>query len=316
MKNLPYIPGKTRAELAAPAPTGQRHEQIKRIVVSLIGNGLTADAVFAQLRGMYEGDVPDKEITDAIRWASGKNFTPCAPRLRFTPTLKQRPVVKLAADAGAKMLARFADAYGRTPTLADFEAEFWECSNPRPPEDSRQDWRVLIAMLYEADDRIGIKTDVDGLPTIQSRNEWLRTADINDTGAGVRVCLNPVHATATRLRNEDVSAWRFLLLENDRASLTEQAALLAASPLPIVAIIASGNKSLHAWLRIDAPDEITWRTTAAAVFDRFAPAGFDRQCATPSRLARLPGFIRTDTGGQQRLLYLTTEPAPRGIMSP
>jgi hypothetical protein len=92
--------------------------------------------------------------------------------------------------------------------------------------------------------------------------------------------------------------------------------LLAAAPLPIVAIIASGNRSLHAWLCVDAADETAWRATAAVVFDRFTPAGFDRACATPSRLGRLPGFTRpTDTGtGEQKLLYVTTRPKAKGIL--
>jgi hypothetical protein len=291
-----------------------RHAQAVKIAASLAGQGLPADAIAAELRPLYPADVSDQELDGIARWSTQRGFTPCVPRYRPAPALKLRPAVKLAADAGAKMLARYGSAYGRTATLADFEAEFWERSDPRPPEDWRHDWRLLVATLYAADDRIGIKTGVDNLATIQNRDEWLRAADLNDTGRGLRICLNPVQCDAARLRNADVAAYRFLLLENDRVSLPEQAALLAAAPLPIVAVVTSGNRSLHAWLRLDAADEITWRTTAAALFDRFAPAGFDRQCATPSRLARLPGFVRNDSGGQQRLLYLTATPAPRGII--
>jgi hypothetical protein len=229
-------------------------------------------------------------------------------------TTQPRPALKLAVDAGAKMLARYAESYGRTPLLGDFEAEFWERSDPRPLEDWRQDWRLLFAMLYEEIDCIGIKPSVAGTPTLKTRNDWLREKTI--PGQGLFVQLNPVKAGATQLRNQDVSAWRFLLLENDRCPLAEQAALLAAAPLPIVAVIASGNKSLHAWLHVDAVDEPDWRATAGVVFDRFTPAGFDRACATPSRLGRLPGFTRpTDTGtGEQKLLYITTRPKTKGIL--
>lgn len=48
-----FIPPKTRAELANPAPAGSRHEQAKRLSFSLIGQGLTPSAVFEQLRAMY-----------------------------------------------------------------------------------------------------------------------------------------------------------------------------------------------------------------------------------------------------------------------
>jgi len=73
----PFIPPRTQAELASPAPIGQRHEQMKKIAVSLIGNGFTPDPVFVQLRSMYEPDVSDREIRDLIEWAIAKNPQPC-----------------------------------------------------------------------------------------------------------------------------------------------------------------------------------------------------------------------------------------------
>src|SRR5206468_8990811 len=75
--NAPFIPPRTRAELASPAPIGQRHEQMKRVVLPLLGSGLNPDAVFVQLRGMYQPDVTDREIRDLIEWAISKNPQPC-----------------------------------------------------------------------------------------------------------------------------------------------------------------------------------------------------------------------------------------------
>ena len=50
----PFIPPRTRAELASPASQGHRHEQMKRLVLPLLGAGLTPQAVFIQLRETYE----------------------------------------------------------------------------------------------------------------------------------------------------------------------------------------------------------------------------------------------------------------------
>src|SRR6266699_673245 len=72
-----FIPPRTRAELATPAPRGQRHEQMKKIVLPLLANGLTPTAVFVQLREMYELDVSDGEICDLITWAASHNPQPC-----------------------------------------------------------------------------------------------------------------------------------------------------------------------------------------------------------------------------------------------
>src|SRR5438034_6903262 len=77
IRETPFIPPRTRAELAFPAPIGQRHEQIKRVVLPLVGAGLTPGAVFVQLRSMYEPDVSDREIRNLIEWAIAKNPQPC-----------------------------------------------------------------------------------------------------------------------------------------------------------------------------------------------------------------------------------------------
>src|SRR5262249_18067325 len=72
-----FIPPRTRAEIASPAPHGQRHDQMRKVVLPLLGAGLTPEAVFVQLRGMYEADVSDREIRDIVRWAVLKNPQPC-----------------------------------------------------------------------------------------------------------------------------------------------------------------------------------------------------------------------------------------------
>ena len=58
----PFIPPRTRAELVSPAPPGQRHEQMKKIAVPLIGNGLTAEAVFALIARLHR----DYRLTSLI----------------------------------------------------------------------------------------------------------------------------------------------------------------------------------------------------------------------------------------------------------
>lgn len=316
------LPPRTLAFLEGRTPKGQRNVEAHYAAQQLRDAGV---AEHEALRLIQDGaalcGLSEREAAAAVRSAyQHPPRQPIAQRAGSKPFVpvsraqQPRPVLKLAADAAAQMLARYADAYGRTPTLADFEAELWERSDQRPLEDWRHDWRLLFAMLYGEGDHIGIKATVEGAAIIKSRNDWLREKTI--TGQGLFVCLNPLKAGATRVRNDDVAAWRFLLLENDRCPLVEQAALLAAAPLPIVAIIASGNRSLHAWLEVNAANEADWRATAAVVFDRFTPAGFDRACATPSRLGRLPGFTRpTDNGtGEQKLLYVTTRPKAKGIL--
>src|SRR2546423_5997231 len=72
-----FIPPRTRAELRSPAPVGQRHEQMKKVVLPLLGAGLAPEAVFVQLRRTYGPDVSDGEINDLISWAASRNPQPC-----------------------------------------------------------------------------------------------------------------------------------------------------------------------------------------------------------------------------------------------
>jgi hypothetical protein len=311
------LPERTRRFIEHGAPEGQRNAEAFSSAVQMRDAGLSE---IEAARLIYDGaahcGLSEREAAAAVRSAYARPARQPitrtnAPRSTYTPRHRVS-AVRLAADAGAQMLGRYAEAFGRKPTLKDFEADFWEKSDPHPLEDWHDDWRLMFAILYDETDWIGIKSTIEGAPTIKRRNDLLRGSSI--TGSSLFVCLNPVQPGATQLRNADISAWRFLLLENDRCNLDEQAALLAAAPLPIAAIITSGNRSLHAWLRVNAPDESTWRKIAAVVFDRFAPAGFDPKCGTPSRLGRLPGFPRPETKGQQRLLYLASQPKNRGII--
>ena len=62
MGETTFIPPRTRAELSSPAPPGGRHGQMQKIVLPLLGGGLTPEAVRVQLRSMYDADVTDREI--------------------------------------------------------------------------------------------------------------------------------------------------------------------------------------------------------------------------------------------------------------
>jgi hypothetical protein len=82
--------------------------------------------------------------------------------------------------------------------------------------------------------------------------------------------------------------------------------------LPVAAIIASGGRSVHAWVQVDCKDRAEYREVAAAIYDslaRFSPCLNNKN---PSRLSRLPGVKRklggTETN-EQRLYYLNDDPS-------
>jgi len=119
------------------------------------------------------------------------------------------------------------------------------------------------------------------------------------------------------VNDANITAFRFALIECDGAPLELQMSLLAKLPLPIAAILTSGGRSLHAWVKIDAQNAEDYRNTVAQMLSILAKFGVDGKNKNPSRLSRLPGVVRAigATGdGRQRLLYLDPSPIQKKII--
>lgn len=305
-----WIPPATRQELAMPASTGGRHEQMLKVVPSLLGQGLTAEAVFAQLRGMYGADVPDREIVDVIRWASRRTFTPCAPRFAVTrfrqPTKSVLPQVNPVAS-----IQQF---------LGDFtanEPDLWHESPWKPGEDWRQDSLLFVAAMFHGGELVNIVTEhsPEGKPVgyglTLERDAMIRHLREHGTPtgrAGGWIRMNPVDGKG--VADANVTTHRFALIEFDAVPVDVQMSLLARLPLPVNAIVLSVGKSVHAVIRINAPDAETYRAVTGEILSRLRRFGTDQANKNPSRLCRLPGAQReigANGDGQQRLLYLAAD---------
>ncbi|MFC1451857.1 hypothetical protein ACFLSJ_00770 [Verrucomicrobiota bacterium] len=107
-----------------------------------------------------------------------------------------------------------------------------------------------------------------------------------------------------------IASFRFATVEFDSVPMDEQAAFWAGVDLPVAAIIDSGGKSLHGWVRVDRPDREAWEwdVEIGLFARRLVPLGVDAACRNEARLSRMPGFHRAETKRWQRLLYL----APNG----
>lgn len=115
--------------------------------------------------------------------------------------------------------------------------------------------------------------------------------------AGIYMGQNPVRPgldDQTAAKDEGVAAFRHALVEFDSASLAQQFAIVLATRLPVSAVVYSGGKSLHAWVRVDAADRETYKQRVAAIHALPLLAGMDKANKNPSRLTRLPGARRGD----------------------
>ncbi len=118
--------------------------------------------------------------------------------------------------------------------------------------------------------------------------------------AGAWIRFNPLDGKG--VRNDNVTEYRYALVESDTADLSQQNQILRELELPIACLVYSGGKSLHAIVRVDAPDFNEYRKRVDYLYDVCRKNGLeiDRQNKNPSRLSRLPGVMRK--GEKQYLL--------------
>jgi hypothetical protein len=329
--NTPFIPPRTRIELSSPAPRGQRHEQMLKLVLPLLGAGLTPEAVFVQLRGTHEPDVSDREIRDIITWAALKNPQPCG-YARKTDNLNAPNSPRLATLQ--RVTAEQATANAKE-WLGDFrrdECDLWHVSPWRPLEDWRVDALMVFAALYDKNDFLNVITDFTieqhkdgkqkanprGAGKTLLRDDWMRSLRDHGTPqseAGAWIRPNPVKQRGTGKNGAscdcDVTSYRFCLLESDELPLDFQLSLWARLPLPIAAIIDSGGRSVHAWVMLNCSTSEEYQAKVNRIYTLLARFGLCPCNKNPSRLSRLPGAQRTigkRGDGAQRLLYLDPEP--------
>ena len=110
------------------------------------------------------------------------------------------------------------------------------------------------------------------------------------------------HNPSTGAKDSDVTRFAYVLVESDSMPLEEQKKFLINQKLPIVALIESGGKSIHAIVKIEASDENEFKQRTNFLFDYLSQRQFqiDEANKNPARLSRLPGAMRN--GNIQRLL--------------
>ncbi len=115
--------------------------------------------------------------------------------------------------------------------------------------------------------------------------------DYNET-AGAWIRFNPLDGNG--VKNDNVTEYRYALVESDGMEIEKQNAVLRELELPIACLVHSGKRSLHAIVRVDAPDYPEYRKRVDYLYDVCKKNGFvvDSQNRNPSRLSRMPGIER------------------------
>ena len=123
-----------------------------------------------------------------------------------------------------------------------------------------------------------------------------------DMNAGGWVRFNPLDGNGCKAEN--VTDYRYCLIESDDMSIEKQYAMFTELKLPIATLTHSGGKSLHAIVKVDAPNRHEYQRRFEYIRKVCESAGFtiDKATKDPSRLSRLPGLYR---GGKKQYLIGT-----------
>ena len=308
---------------------GGLHTALLRMANLGVLAGLSREQVFADLRANVQGTrrVSDAEIWQAInkafdeRGQAGRGIKP-EPQWRDVvrpaiDALKMHTAIKHRGDG-----AQEADLVALSPIKP---SEHFYCQNDQ-----------LLMEVFDQDDLLftGERFDTGGPNNLQPVSAWLKDS-LAGAYASPHICPNPLTGKPgltkdgrPSMRCDDcVKDHRFCVVEFDSKPAVLRGPAEAVEPWareeqirfwagalafgwPIAALIDSGGKSIHGWIQVNAKDASDWNVRVRGeLFDRFlVPMGADGACCNPSRLSRLPGHQRSETGRWQRLLYLNPNP--------
>ncbi len=173
--------------------------------------------------------------------------------------------------------------------------------------------------MYAPEDRLFIGSrHVAGAEHVQSVSEWIKRFE-RGTTIPEHIIPNPLTGEPGQTKSgrpsyradSCVARFRFAVVEFDAMSREQQIQFWAGVPLPIVALLDSGGKSVHGWIRIEAATADEWtRRVENKLFDLLTTVGADAACKNEARLSRMPGHFRTGKERSQRVLYLNPAGGP------
>lgn len=254
--------------------------------------------------------VLDKEIKEAINKALSD--------LRggtFIPRARPAPIVNDGKTALQRII--------RQGKISN-EVDLLESSPVRVGAEPKEHHALFLSTIFNPSDyiwiggphQVGIMGD-----TIKTARAWIDYFKNGGTTAP-HVIINPLTGTPALKKSGDgetlrgdgnIKQYLNCMVEFDTLSREDQIRFWSAVKLPIVALIDSGGKSIHAWLQVSKLAAVTtsgqWQSEIKSLlYDRrLTPLGVDAACSNPARLSRLPGHYRKEKENYQRLLWLSPE---------
>ncbi len=172
---------------------------------------------------------------------------------------------------------------------------------------------TYLETLFEASENVGYVVTTwqnDEGKHLPTKGNWDRTAGeliqvLNESNgdigsvlgdynpeAGAWIRFNPLDGKG--VKNENVTEFRYALVESDTMDIEKQNAIMRELELPIAIMVYSGGKSLHAIVRVEAANYDEYRKRVDYLYNVCKKNGLsiDNQNRNPSRLSRMPGVER------------------------
>jgi hypothetical protein len=266
--------------------------------------------------------VSDREIGDAIHKAVSDFESPSAER-PWKPSARNSAPKSIHLQKVEEDIQRGAFQHLIKSHRWVSEEAIRDASPIRVPDDPKEHAPQVVEALWEPHALLFMgRNDEPGIlgKTVVSAELWSRYLQGFPDDVPPQIIPNPLSGELrptkaggkVTLRGDGcVAAFKYAMAEFDDVPREEQLAFWGAANLPISALIDSGGKSIHAWIRLDGINShAEWdKVVRQALYDRvLVPLGVDPACKNPSRLSRMPGHFREEKGRWQRLLYL----APQG----
>ena len=235
--------------------------------------------------------------------------------------VKAGTIVQMAKDRGWKPYMDESGKIGWDDTI-EYDGDSFTGFSSQSEWDPVEDFKTYLNTLFEPDEVVGYVTgdvwqDADGR-WVPSKGVFYKTAGNliksldkypNDLGAtigdwkpdvGAWIRFNPLDGKG--VKNENVTRFTYALVESDTLPIAEQDIIFRKLELPIVALVRSGGKSLHAIVHIDADNYDEYRKRVEFLYSFLEKNGvsIDKQNRNPSRLSRMPGVTRN--GNRQYLV--------------
>ena len=139
----------------------------------------------------------------------------------------------------------------------------------------------------------GLKSRTAGQLLEDLKNGFEHSTIRGESEGGAMIRFNPIDGKGEKDAN--VTDFRYCMVESDKDSIEKQYALYQEMKLPIICLVHSGNKSLHAIIHVDAgQDYREYQKRVNFIYDFCKKNGLnvDPNDKNASRYSRLPGIKR------------------------